>query len=48
MDIAIHMSSLSVITKLAPGKEWAYNVRHVNFVRYVFPPSELYKKLLAG
>ncbi|NLL40127.1 MAG: NAD-dependent protein deacetylase of SIR2 family [Clostridiales bacterium] len=29
-----------------PAREWAYNVRHVNFVRYVFPPSELYKKLL--
>ncbi len=29
------------------AREWAYNVRHVNFVRYVFPPAELYKKLLA-
>ncbi len=29
-----------------PAREWAYNVKHVNFVRYVFPPAELYKKLL--
>jgi NAD-dependent SIR2 family protein deacetylase len=29
-----------------PAREWAYNARHINFVRYVFPPSELYKKLL--
>lgn len=29
-----------------PAREWAYNIRHVNFVRYQFPPSELYKKLL--
>lgn len=28
------------------AREWAYNARHVNFVRYVFPPAELYKKLL--
>ncbi|NLM46759.1 MAG: Sir2 silent information regulator family NAD-dependent deacetylase [Firmicutes bacterium] len=29
------------------AREWAYLVRHVHFVRYVFPPSELYKKLLS-
>ncbi|NLO47838.1 MAG: hypothetical protein GX111_05900 [Clostridiales bacterium] len=29
-----------------PAREWAYNIRHINYVRYVFPPSELYKKLL--
>ncbi len=29
-----------------PAREWAYNIRHVNFVRHVFPPAELYKKLL--
>jgi NAD-dependent SIR2 family protein deacetylase len=28
------------------AREWAYLIRHVNFVRYVFPASELYKKLL--
>ena len=28
------------------AREWAYNIRHVNFVRYQFPPSELYRKLL--
>lgn len=28
------------------AREWAYLIRHVNFVRYVFPPAELYKKLL--
>lgn len=28
------------------AREWAYLVRHVNFVRHVFPPAELYKKLL--
>ncbi|NLP37428.1 MAG: Sir2 silent information regulator family NAD-dependent deacetylase [Firmicutes bacterium] len=27
------------------AREWAYNVRHIHFVRYVFPPAELYKKL---
>ena len=27
-------------------REWAYLIRHVNFVRHVFPASELYKKLL--
>jgi NAD-dependent SIR2 family protein deacetylase len=27
-------------------REWAYNIRHIHFVRYVFPPSELYKQLL--
>ncbi len=29
------------------AREWAYNIRHIHFVRYVFPPAELYKKLLA-
>ncbi len=28
-------------------REWAYLIRHVNFVRHVFPASELYKKLLS-
>jgi NAD-dependent SIR2 family protein deacetylase len=28
------------------AREWAYNMRHINFVRYEFPPAELYKKLL--
>jgi NAD-dependent SIR2 family protein deacetylase len=28
-----------------PEREWAYNVKHVNFVRYVFPPAALYIKL---
>ncbi len=28
------------------AREWAYLIRHINFVRYVFPASELYKKLL--
>jgi NAD-dependent SIR2 family protein deacetylase len=28
------------------AREWAYLIRHINFVRYVFPPAELYKKLL--
>lgn len=28
------------------AREWAYLIRHVHFVRYVFPPAELYKKLL--
>ena len=28
------------------AREWAYLIRHVNFVRHVFPPAELYKKLL--
>jgi NAD-dependent SIR2 family protein deacetylase len=28
------------------AREWAYLIRHVNFVRYVFPAAELYKKLL--
>ncbi len=28
------------------ASEWAYLIRHVHFVRYVFPPAELYKKLL--
>jgi NAD-dependent SIR2 family protein deacetylase len=27
-------------------REWAYNLRHINFVRHVFPPAELYKQLL--
>ena len=27
-------------------REWAYLIRHVNFVRYVFPAAELYHKLL--
>lgn len=28
------------------AREWAYLIRHINFVRYVFPAAELYKKLL--
>jgi NAD-dependent SIR2 family protein deacetylase len=28
------------------AREWAYLIRHIHFVRYVFPASELYKKLL--
>lgn len=28
------------------AREWAYNMRHINFVRYEFPPAALYKKLL--
>src|SRR5690554_6224978 len=28
------------------AREWAYNIRHINFVRYQFPASTLYKKLL--
>jgi NAD-dependent SIR2 family protein deacetylase len=28
------------------AREWAYLIRHVHFVRYVFPASELYTKLL--
>ena len=28
------------------AREWAYTIRHINFVRNVFPPAELYKKLL--
>lgn len=28
------------------AREWAYNIKHIHFVRYQFPPSELYKKLL--
>ncbi|SHH98758.1 NAD-dependent protein deacetylase, SIR2 family [Sporobacter termitidis DSM 10068] len=28
------------------AREWAYLIRHINFVRYTFPASELYKKLL--
>jgi NAD-dependent SIR2 family protein deacetylase len=28
------------------AREWAYLIRHINFVRHVFPPAELYKKLL--
>ena len=28
------------------AREWAYNIRHINFVRYVFPAAQLYKKLL--
>ncbi|NLT13148.1 MAG: hypothetical protein GXY05_02260 [Clostridiales bacterium] len=28
------------------AREWAYLIRHVNFVRHVFPAAELYKKLL--
>lgn len=27
------------------AREWAYLIRHVHFVRYVFPPAELYAKL---
>lgn len=27
-------------------REWAYLIRHINFVRFVFPPSELYNTLL--
>jgi NAD-dependent SIR2 family protein deacetylase len=29
------------------AREWAYLIRHIHFVRYVFPASGLYKKLLA-
>lgn len=29
------------------AREWAYLVRHIHFVRHVFPPAELYRKLLA-
>jgi NAD-dependent SIR2 family protein deacetylase len=28
------------------AREWAYNLRHINFVRHEFPPAALYKKLL--
>lgn len=28
------------------SREWAYLIRHINFVRYVFPAAQLYKKLL--
>ncbi len=28
------------------AREWAYLVRHIHFVRYVFPAAELYRKLL--
>lgn len=28
------------------AREWAYNIKHINFVRHIFPPSELYMKLL--
>jgi NAD-dependent SIR2 family protein deacetylase len=28
------------------AREWAYLIRHIHFVRYVFPAAELYKKLL--
>lgn len=28
------------------AREWAYLIRHVNFVRHVFPAAELYQKLL--
>jgi NAD-dependent SIR2 family protein deacetylase len=28
------------------AREWAYLIRHIHFVRYIFPASELYKKLL--
>lgn len=28
------------------AREWAYLIRHLNFVRYTFPAAELYKKLL--
>jgi NAD-dependent SIR2 family protein deacetylase len=28
------------------AREWAYLIRHIHFVRYVFPASELYGKLL--
>jgi NAD-dependent SIR2 family protein deacetylase len=27
-------------------REWAYLIRHIHFVRYVFPAAELYRKLL--
>jgi NAD-dependent SIR2 family protein deacetylase len=29
------------------AREWAYNIKHINFVRYIFPPAQLYIKLLA-
>jgi hypothetical protein len=29
------------------AREWAYLIRHIHFVRYVFPAAELYKKLLS-
>jgi NAD-dependent SIR2 family protein deacetylase len=28
------------------AREWAYLIRHIHFVRYVFPAAELYQKLL--
>jgi NAD-dependent SIR2 family protein deacetylase len=28
------------------AREWAYLIRHIHFVRYVFPAAELYKMLL--
>ncbi len=28
------------------AREWAYLIRHINFVRHTFPPAELYKQLL--
>lgn len=28
------------------AREWAYLIRHIHFVRYVFPAAELYRKLL--
>ena len=29
-----------------PGRKWAYWATHINYVRNIFPPAELYKKLL--
>jgi len=28
------------------GRKWAYLSTHINYVRHIFPPAELYKKLL--